>query len=312
MPRILFTVYCIIYSHFCFSQSFPTFIEEQGIVAIEMESAEDYGDWTPDTLFDGFTGTNYLKYSGPNYFGSPGNSLLTFKIQITTTGTYRFQWRSRIAEGNSNTDHNDNWLRIQDAASFYAQSGTSVLFPHGSGMVPNPNGAGSAGWFKVYQNQLNNWTWDASTSDNDPHPIFIDFDTAGIYTVEISGRSNGHAIDRFVLYHSSVNIGDATWLGRPESPRLNPVNTKELVRNKLKIFPQPATHYLQVQLPNSNTLDSCMVKIYDFNGSLLHSQKTKIMNDRPIRINTAQLPAGNYLLNVITEKHQYNSTFVKI
>ncbi len=295
-----------------FAQDLPVYIEEDGIIAIELESAGEYFDWSVDTIIDGYLGSSYLRYSGPNYFGSPGNSLLTFKINISTTGTYRFQWRSRIAQGNSNTDHNDNWLRIPDATAFYGKIGNSTVYPHGSGMTPTPNGAGSNGWFKVYQNQTNNWTWDASTSDNDPHPIFAEFDSAGIYTIEISGRSQGHAIDRFVLYHSSVSISDATWLGRPESQTMDPVGTNELTSEKLFLSPNPAVESLSINLPKENLNDSFEIQIYDTMGMLVKTfNKNKSEVHEKTILNISELIPGNYMVRIRGEKILYSGQFIK-
>ena len=53
------------------------------------------------------------------------------------------------------------------------------------------------------------------TSDNDAHDIYADFNSAGVYTVLISGRSNDHLLDRFVLYKSGVS--DATNTSNPET-----------------------------------------------------------------------------------------------
>jgi hypothetical protein len=37
----------------------------------------------------------------------------------------------------------------------FAEKGSSILFPKGSGQTPNPIGSGADGWFKIYMNQLN-------------------------------------------------------------------------------------------------------------------------------------------------------------
>jgi hypothetical protein len=62
-------------------------------------------------------------------------------------------------QGNSCTKSNDAWLKILGATSFFAQKGSSILFPKGSGQTPNPNGSTADGWLKIYMNQLNLWSW---------------------------------------------------------------------------------------------------------------------------------------------------------
>ena len=194
------------------------FVEENGIAVIEAESAPSIAQgWTKRSNIGGYTGDSYLEWTGSNHFKTPGNGTLTYKIYIGTTGTYRFQWRNRIAVGTNNTEHNDGWLRFPDATDFYGKSGSSIVYPHGTGKNPNPKGAGSDGWLKLYTNQINTWSWDANTSDHDAHQVYVEFSSPGVYTMEISGRSFGHAIDRVVLSHSSINATDAQSTGLAET-----------------------------------------------------------------------------------------------
>lgn len=138
-------------------------------------------------------------------------------VKINSPGTYRFQWHCKVGQGTSNTESNDSWLRIPDASQFYAVKGSNndTVRPKGICTTDCPEGAGAKGWFKVYSSGTTNWTWSSRTSDNDPHLIYADFDTAGFYRVQLSGRSKYHLLNRFVLHKSSVN--DPTNLNRPET-----------------------------------------------------------------------------------------------
>jgi hypothetical protein len=187
-----------------------TFVESGGLVIVEAESVPTAGDWDQGTATDGYTGSSYLEWTGPDLFSKPGEGLLSYQLEISTPGTYRFRWRSRINVGTNNTEHNDAWLRFPDADDFYGQKNSSIVYPKGSGKSPNPNGAGKDGWFKVYQNTRDKWSWDARTSDHDAHNIYVRFDNPGTYTMEISGRSFGFALDRIVLFTDSVSNNDAT------------------------------------------------------------------------------------------------------
>lgn len=185
-------------------------LEVNGIVVIEAEKDSLPTGWSPETEIDGFTGDSYIVWRGEDSFGNPGNGLLTYKVHIETPGTYRFNWRSRITIGEDVTEHNDNWLKLPDADDFFATKGTSsIVYPHGSGKTPTPEGSGSDGWFKSYMNTVGSWKWDANTSDNDAHQIHATFDTEGTYTILVAGRSNGHAIDRMVLFHQAVSQATA-------------------------------------------------------------------------------------------------------
>lgn len=181
------------------------YVEENGYVVIYAEDLDITGtDWEVATSVAGYTNSGYLRWAGANFFNTPGNGTISATIRITNPGTYRFQWRSKVGQGIDSTEHNDSWLRFPDASDFYGQKTGSTVYPIGSGKTPIPNGAGADGWFKVFLSGTTNWTWATATSDNDGHPIYVDFDTPGVYTMEISGRSFDHLIDRIVLYQASV------------------------------------------------------------------------------------------------------------
>lgn len=187
------------------------YIEANGIVRIDLEnSATAPNDWETATAISGFAGEGYLLWTGSDNFSTPGRGVITFPVRITTPGTYQFVWRSRITIGSSNTEHNDSWVRIEGDDFFGEKESTGErVFPRGTGKTPNPEGASRDGWFKSYMNTLNRWFWRSSTNDNDPFNIFATFNSAGTYMVEISGRSNGHAIDQFVLFRTDKTLTQA-------------------------------------------------------------------------------------------------------
>ncbi|MEM1325512.1 MAG: hypothetical protein AAGI23_06135 [Bacteroidota bacterium] len=82
----------------------------------------------------------------------------------------------------------------------------------------------------------------------------MEFDTVGIYTIEIAGRSQGHAIDQFVLHHSDIPTGSATNINRPESPRFNPVSTTKIIRQPLNIYPTVGNEMVTLELPTHQAI----------------------------------------------------------
>jgi hypothetical protein len=196
---------------------------------IEIESATAVGDWASETALPDFTGSGYYRWDGGDNFGTPNIDTLEYQVRINTPGKYRFVWRNRIAEGDNSTESNDAWLKFPDASGFYGeQDGGSVVYPRGNGqgpggedLTPYPEGASSDGWLKVYSSgdvALRNWVWQARTSDNDAHDIMVEFDNPGTYTIQVSGRSQGFAIDRMVLYKlDTYSEGSATGTVIPET-----------------------------------------------------------------------------------------------
>ncbi|CAN0467148.1 unnamed protein product, partial [Laminaria digitata] len=84
------------------------FIEENGIVVIEMESTDNLpGSWvdaaestSPNINNPGSaTGGDFIVWEGPQLLGSQGTGLITYPIEITTTGVYKFQWRTQVGNG---------------------------------------------------------------------------------------------------------------------------------------------------------------------------------------------------------------------
>ena len=184
--------------------------EKDGIVTVEFEGIKELSGWEKNDSLQGFTGSKYLVWKGDQYLSNPGNGLLTYKIKINTPGTYRFIWRSQIAKGTEGSEHNDSWLRFGDADRFYGKKNESIIYPRDTGLTPNPNGASKDGWFKIYLSGAGSWKWQSRTSDNDAHDIYVEFNSAGVYTMEVSARSSHHALDRFTLFNETINNENGT------------------------------------------------------------------------------------------------------
>lgn len=180
------------------------FQETNGIAVIETEAVSYPSGWQKETSASGYTGSGYLAWRGSNYFGSPGNAVITYKVKINSPGVYRFQWHNKVGIGSNGTEHNDSWLRIPDAYDFFAQQGSSIKYPQG-GKFRKSNkvveGSSGNGWMKIYNSGgASNFNWTSYTSDNDAHKVYAEFTSSGVYTIQVSARSQGHFIDRIVLY----------------------------------------------------------------------------------------------------------------
>ncbi|GLU44904.1 PKD domain-containing protein [Allomuricauda sp. NBRC 101325] len=195
------------------------FNEENGLVIVEAESGETTG-WDITNL-DGTTGI----IANTNSFSNQNGTTIPYQVNITNPGVYRFNWRS-FYSGGSSTDENDNWLRFPNNSDvwFFAidetagnpgneaaiianlqGAQTEIIFPGGSSRVTTettPQGETTNGYFKIYRSGGTSevYDWQARTSDNDAHSVYVWFVNPGTYTMEISERSLGHAIDKFALY----------------------------------------------------------------------------------------------------------------
>lgn len=182
------------------------FVENNGIAVIEAENTNIPSGWNQETSLGSFTGNSYLIWRGSNAFNSPGSlGVITYSVQINNPGKYRFIWRNAIgviASSIPNTEHNDSWLKI-NSNLFYGERSGGKVWPVGSGNFPTPEGSSGNGYFKIYTNTIG-WSWSTQTSDNDPHAIYAEFNSPGTYTIQVAARSNGHVIDRLVLYKESI------------------------------------------------------------------------------------------------------------
>lgn len=186
------------------------FNEENGLVLVEFEKTAYSDSWALKAAGNSFSGDGYLVWEGSQYLNQPGNGLLTYSIKITNPGTYRFHWFNAITAGNNGTEHNDSWLRFNDADDFYGQKGNSIVYPNGSSKSPNPAGSSQDGWFKIYRSGSNlDFIWSTRTSNHNAHEIYVRFDNPGTYLMEVSARSSNHAIDKFVLFNESWSEADA-------------------------------------------------------------------------------------------------------
>ncbi|WP_394747423.1 T9SS type A sorting domain-containing protein [Spongiimicrobium salis] len=197
------------------------FEEQNGIVVIEMESGNLASGWERETGRSGFTGDSFIAWRGQDNFNTPGRGVIEYSVRINTPGVYRMQWRSRIGIGSNSTEHNDSWFRVPDAFDLFGRRGNDFVYPRGGNFRRSnevAEGASGNGWLKAYLSGSTNWTWSTLTNDGIGYEIFVEFSSPGTYTVQVSGRSNGHFIDRMVLYREGVvSESSATSLSREET-----------------------------------------------------------------------------------------------
>lgn len=164
------------------------YVETNDAVVIEIESIPAVESWQLETSFAGFTGAGYYVWRGPEYYGTPGQAILTYPISVTKTSDYQLNIRNSHATNPSL--FNDVWVRLDDGP-----------------------------WIKSFSNVLNSWTYDFNfdRGGNLSAAIFEDV-TAGLHTLELSARSAGFRLDRLVF---SAN-GSGQLVSEPESPCVVP------------------------------------------------------------------------------------------
>ncbi|KAA1246852.1 T9SS type A sorting domain-containing protein [Aquimarina sp. RZ0] len=270
--------------------------EKDGLVIIEAEDFNITGtDWQRKTEKTQYTGISYLEWLGNDFFGDPGNGVIEVKIKITKIGKYRFQWRNRVGFGLNGTEHNDSWLKFPDVPpeDFYGEKGDgSRTYPRGSGLTPNPAGASGEGWFKIYANSID-WNFNASTGDNaDGRPVYVEFDVPGVYTLQISGRSKNHLIDRIALHNDASNPTSLNNIVSSCTSVLG-VSDNDLRNFGIAVYPNPVENILFV----SGLGLGDKVDLINMIGQIVTKEIT--IRDTGVKnISTSDFVSGIYFLRV--------------
>lgn len=184
-----------------FSQNTSAFLEQNGLVVVEIESAPLAGSWVKETAVAGYTGSCYYTWNKgtPTSITPAGEGVLTYKIKITNAGTYFFRWHNYHNYPADQTLENDSWLKVDNGS-----------------------------WIKCFQNSGNAGYWNWVCKLEPSHGVFEDpnyYLSAGYHTIQVSGRSYRHSIDRFHLSKDRTNLDKKL----PESPREGePIDTTDI------------------------------------------------------------------------------------
>jgi len=115
-------------------------------------------------------------------------------------------WRTRIAAGQSFVEANDSWVRLSTAQNIFREPPIE-------------------GWIKVYTNETDKWSWVTNNVDGVGNPVKQFFNT-GDHTLEIAGRSPGHAIDRIAFRKvDTVNFDVTNFEAMQESIAISDIST---------------------------------------------------------------------------------------
>lgn len=165
------------------------FEEKDGYVVIEMESAMEMNSYWNILTGSGSLGEGFIQYFGANNMGSVNSATtLIYKIQINTPGTYKFLWRTRRGFNPPAGDqYNDSWLKINGSDFYGTKNGSKV--------------ACKDHFMKVWiHSDVFSWNCWGEHGGTNGLEIFADFDAPGEYSIEVSGRSKYHLIDRMALF----------------------------------------------------------------------------------------------------------------
>lgn len=151
------------------------YVEQDHLLVMEVEHASPVDQWAIETNMSGYTGESYYTWRGPDYFGNPGNAILTYPILINNPGEFNFRLHNRH-DFPEPTEENDVWVKMDGGP-----------------------------WVKVFSPVGGQWTWatffDFGHSQTNASYVL----SAGEHTIQISARSYGFSIDRIHLHKNPAN-----------------------------------------------------------------------------------------------------------
>lgn len=258
--------------------------ESEGILLIETENLPYHSDWVQIDTIEGFSGGGYIQWEGVQNYNKVENGIIDFKIKINTPGTYTFLHHVAIADlSEGTTEHNDSWLKIE-GDDFYADRQGALVYPRPLCETDDqkacPEGRSDQGYFKMYGGN-SSFVWKGNTNDGTSHQVYATFNQAGIYDVSIAARSSYQAIDRMVLFHSSVDKKTATDLDLAETPCT--------ATTSLMIVEQSSS--LRVEGHVVWNPDQVQFKILDVKGQ-------EVLTSSEASVNLEGLPKGEYFMRV--------------
>lgn len=170
---IIFSILC---SQLCGKETIKTYWEENGIVAVDIEDVEAKKPWKKETTLKGFTGESYYIWRGGNSFGRAGGGTMEFNIIISRPGEYNLSIYNRH-DFHDSTLENDCFTQMDDDK-----------------------------WVKTFSSKKGEWIWQATHEWSGSKKIPAKYTlNAGLHTFRISARSKNFSIDRFHLWHTSLN-----------------------------------------------------------------------------------------------------------
>jgi hypothetical protein len=148
------------------------YIEENNLLVMEVEHAPAVEQWAVETSLPGFTGDSYYTWLGPDYFGDPGNAILTYDFLINNPGEFNLRLHNRHDYPDP-TEENDVWAKMDNGI-----------------------------WIKVFSPVAGQWTWgtyfDFTVNQTNASYLL----SPGEHTLQIAARSFGMSIDR-IHFHKN-------------------------------------------------------------------------------------------------------------
>lgn len=269
------------------------FNETGGLVSVEAENFNIKSTGTGTAASRTWTTLSVSTASGGICMTTSGTGVNTgtalngprmdYPIYFNTAGTY-YIW-VRMAAGNQTTNDDSFHVGVDGVGR------TNTMTTTGN-----------------YNNGSTSWTWIGSISSV---RISVNIPTTGYHTLNVWMREDGTRIDKIIMSNSSAFTPTGT--GNAQSASCNtPVVAQARATNEAvgevkfseeltdeinaTAYPNPFTNELIIDFKKSKTT-GMNLRLLDMNGREIH-QQTLTESEREVILNPANLPAGNYLIDM--------------
>jgi hypothetical protein len=141
---------------------------------------------------------------------------------------------------------------------------------------------------------------------NQVHQSSLSMDSCGYVGFATHSGSDGVVVNSTYTDINASFIGE---VGRPEFKE-NAVNDLFVKSQDFKVYPNPASQYLDIQLSGSEWTER-EISIIDINGRLAFYQKSETSNIVKIDLQSANLTDGVYIIQIKDAEGFYQTRFVK-
>lgn len=141
-----------------------------------------------------------------------------------------------------------------------------------------------------------------SYSDDPPWPT--EPDGEGNSLVSADRNPTGNPAEA-AYWAKSYNIGGSPFADEPVSASIDPDG---LSGEDIRVYPNPTSNLLNIELPQSMAHQPANIKLYGINGNLVH--QLEIFGNSTIQLSGLNLSSGVYLLQIQTEDQVHTRKIV--
>jgi PKD repeat protein len=151
------------------------------------------------------------------------------------------------------------------------------------------------------------WDFGDGNSSEDPNPVYV-YDESGVYTVSLTITTAAGCTNTFEI---TLNTDGSSLTGNVTASALvlSTENTQKIAPEEVKLYPNPVSNLLFVELPESIQPDA-QLRILDARGQIV-LQPAQAGADNQQEISVSNLPAGLYFLQLETTDGFINKRFIK-